>query len=42
MHNVVNVLNGRQEKVLHKMVLHSAMQMAADRNIKNETGKKFH
>jgi hypothetical protein len=30
---VVKVLNEKQGKVLHKVILHSATQMAADRNI---------
>jgi len=33
MRTVVEILTERQEKVLHKVLLHSATQMAADRNI---------
>jgi len=33
MHTVVKILNDIQEKVLYKVVLHRARQMAADRNI---------
>jgi len=32
-HTVVKILNERQEEVLYKVVFHSVMQMAADRNI---------